>query len=100
MRLGKGAAVKVLDSSLICHPGVVAALEKVAEEKGIAHQREVLSGGGTDSGAIQATRGGIPAGVISIPCRYIHSATEMVSISDLEACADLVAAYVEESVLY
>lgn len=100
MALHKGAAIKVLDSSVICHPGVVAKLEAVAQEKGIAHQREVLTGGGTDTAAIQATRGGIPSGAISIPTRYIHSAAEMVSISDLDACADLLAAYCTEKTLY
>ena len=32
------------------------------------HQLEVLTAGGTDSGAIHLTRDGVPSGVISIPC--------------------------------
>ena len=69
--LGKGAAIKVKDSSLICHPALKNYMVKIAEEKGIQYQMEVLEAGGTDSGAIQMTKSGIPAGVISIPCRYI-----------------------------
>jgi endoglucanase len=59
--LGKGAAIKVKDSSLICHPALKNYMVKIAEEKGIKYQMEVLEAGGTDSGAIQMTKSGIPA---------------------------------------
>lgn len=93
--LGKGAAIKVKDSSLICHPALKNYMVKIAEEKGIQYQMEVLEAGGTDSGAIQMTKSGIPAGVISIPCRYIHSPGEMVDIGDVEACVQLAKALCE-----
>lgn len=93
--LGDGAAVKVKDSSLICHPGLRDYMIKVAEDKGIKYQREVLTGGGTDAGAIQMSRAGIPAGVISIPCRYIHSPSEMIDLDDMEACVLLTKALCE-----
>lgn len=92
---GGGAAVKVMDSSVICHPQVVEKLMKLAEEKGIKAQRDVIRGGGTDAGAIHMTRGGVYTGGISIPCRYIHSPAEMVDKSDVKACAELVAAFAE-----
>lgn len=84
VKAGEGIAVKVMDSSLICHPGVVKKMEAAAEKAGAKYQREVLTAGGTDAGAIQRTRGGIPSGVLSIPCRYVHSATETVSLRDME----------------
>jgi len=93
--LGKGAAIKVKDSSLICHPGLRKYLVKLAEEKNIPYQMEVLERGGTDSGAIQMTKAGIVAGVISIPCRYIHSPSEMVDLNDVEACVNLCKAVCE-----
>ena len=40
--------------------------------------------GGTDGGAIQHARGGIPAGTLSIPCRYVHSACEVIDLRDLD----------------
>lgn len=92
---GGGAAVKVMDSSVICHPQVVDQLMKLAEEKGIKAQLDVIRSGGTDAGAIHMTRGGVYAGGISIPCRYIHSPVEMVDKSDVKACAELVAAFAE-----
>lgn len=87
--LGGGAAIKVKDSSLICHPGLRDYLVRLAEEQGIPYQMEVLERGGTNAGAIQMTKAGIPAGVISIPTRYVHSPSEMVDMGDVEACIRL-----------
>ncbi len=84
VKMGAGIAIKILDRSVICHPGVVRELEEAAERVGAAWQREVLTSGGTDAGAIQAVRSGIPCGVLSIPCRYVHSAAETVSLKDME----------------
>lgn len=89
IELGKGAAIKIMDHSLICAPSVVELMEKLAKEKNIPVQREVLPYGGTDAGAIQKTRGGVAAGAISIPCRYIHSGAETVDLRDVQACVDL-----------
>ena len=47
----------------------------------------------TDADAIQIARGGIPAGLISIPLRYMHSPVEMVDLADVEATIELVAAF-------
>lgn len=93
--LGKGASIKIMDSSLICHPQVVKKLEALAEEKKIACQKDVIRAGGTDGGAIHITRTGVYTGGISIPCRYIHTPTELVYQSDLEACSALVRAFAE-----
>lgn len=84
VELGKGPTVKVRDSSLLCTPAVRRFMERVAEENDIPYQLEVLESGGTDAGAIQLTKSGIPAGVMSIPCRYVHTASEMVDVRDLE----------------
>ncbi len=84
VELGKGPTVKVRDSSLLCTPAVRRFMQGVAEQNGIEYQLEVLEAGGTDAGAIQLTKSGIPAGVMSIPCRYIHTASEMVDYRDLE----------------
>ena len=90
--LGKGAAIKIMDRSVICTPSVVEQLEALAKERNIPVQREVLPYGGTDAGAIQKTRGGIATGAISVPCRYIHSAAETVDLRDVRACIDLLKA--------
>ena len=91
--LGKGAAIKVMDSSVICHPQIVTKLNELACDNNIAHQSDVIRGGGTDAGAIHVSRTGVYTGGISIPCRYIHTPTEMVQLSDVEACIQLTCAF-------
>jgi len=82
--LGKGPAIKVKDSSVICHPRVRRFMMDVADENAIPYQLEVLERGSTDAGAIHLSRGGVPAGALSIPCRYIHTPSEIVDAGDLD----------------
>ena len=89
---GQGAAVKVMDRSVICHPEMVNLLMELAQKQGIPAQRDVIQAGGTDAGAIHQTRSGVCTGGISIPCRYTHTPCEMVCAADVEACVELVAA--------
>lgn len=84
VELGKGPAIKVQDSGMISHPAVRDLLVQRAEASGIPYQLEVLEGGSTDAAAMQLTRSGVPAGCISIPCRYVHSPSEMVDERDVE----------------
>ena len=92
VELGSGPAIKIKDNSLICNPKVVKLLTAAAESAGIKTQREVLTYGGTDSGAIQMTGSGVPSGVVSIPCRYVHSQSETVDLSDVEGAVKLLLA--------
>ncbi|RYG22529.1 M20/M25/M40 family metallo-hydrolase, partial [bacterium] len=95
-RLGAGAAIKIMDSSLVCHPKVVSHFRKLAEKNGIPHQMEILARGGTDAGAIQRLHGGIPSFTLSIPTRYVHTVNETVHPTDVQACVDLLARYIED----
>ena len=92
---GGGAAIKVMDSSVICHPEMVQKLSELARERAIPAQMDVIKSGGTDAGSIHTTRMGVLTGGISIPCRYVHSPVEMVDRGDVEACARLAAAFAE-----
>ena len=68
-------------------------MEKLAQEKGIPAQKDILRAGGTDAGAIHVSRMGVRTGGISVPCRYIHSPVEMTDVVDFKACVDLTVAY-------
>ncbi|MBU5434775.1 M20/M25/M40 family metallo-hydrolase [Pseudoflavonifractor sp. MSJ-37] len=91
--LGKGAAVKVMDRSVLCHPMMVQMLTRSGREHGIPVQRDIIQAGGSDAGAIHQSRTGVYTGGISVPCRYIHTPQEMVDVRDVEACAALAAAF-------
>ena len=49
---------------------------------------------GTDGDALALVRAGVPTAVVSIPNRYMHSPNEMVRLSDVQACIDIIAAWV------
>ena len=94
--LGNGAAIKVMDYSVITSPEVREKLIAVAENRGIKYQREIMMEGGTDAGVIHFTKGGVKTGGISIPTRYIHSPSEMIDENDLKASIDLLIGFAEE----
>lgn len=65
-------------------------MESIADKRKIPYQ---LSGDGgvtgTDAGAIQVSRQGVAAALVSIPNRYMHSSVEMISLQDVENSAEL-----------
>ncbi|HVJ48627.1 M42 family metallopeptidase [Desulfitobacterium sp.] len=95
VKLGNGVAIKVFDHSMITPPQIKQWMTTTAEKYKIPYQFEVLEFGGTDSGAIHLTKGGIPAGVLSIPTRYVHSPSEMIDSKDVEAAVNLLVALLE-----
>ncbi len=94
VKLGEGAAIKFMDRSLVATPCVRDALIAAAEKAGAKYQREVLPFGGTDAGAIQLSRGGVPAGTLSIPCRYVHSACETIDMRDMDSALAILKEFV------
>ena len=96
--LGEGPAIKVKDASIIAHPKVKELMVSTAKQNGIPYQLEILDAGGTDSGAIHLTKEGIPSGVMSIPCRYIHSDNEVVDGFDMEKGVDLMVAILSKNI--
>jgi endoglucanase len=97
--LGDGPAIKVRDSSFIADPRLVNFMVKAAEEIGIPYQLEVLEAGGTDGRAIQLTRSGVPAGCVSVVCRYIHSPSEMVDADDVENSVKLLVKLLSDPII-
>jgi endoglucanase len=96
-QLGKGAAIKIMDSSVICDRRMVAFMKKVATAKKIKWQPEILAAGGTDTASLQRmTPGGSIAGAISIPTRHIHQVIETANRDDIAAATALLAACVCE----
>lgn len=87
--LGKGPAIKVKDGGMISDPRVVSWMVAGAEKAGLPYQLEVLLGGTTDARAMQITRAGVAAGCVSIPCRYVHSPSEMVDTDDVQNAVKL-----------
>lgn len=95
--LGKGVAIKIMDSSAICDTRMVQFMRKTANAHNIQWQNEILTAGGTDTASIQRmTPGGSIAGAFSIPTRHIHQVIEMVHKKDVQNCIDLLTYCLEE----
>ena len=93
-RLGAGPAITVMDQTIVVSPAVVRALTELAEDEGIPHQYKLPAVGGTDAGAIHLSGRGVLAGVVSVPCRYIHSPFSTLRLDDLEHAIRLTTAFV------
>ncbi|MFN3347088.1 MAG: M42 family metallopeptidase [Candidatus Bipolaricaulaceae bacterium] len=97
VRLGQGPAITLADRSITVNPRLVRFLERVAEEENIPYQYKLPAYGSTDAGPIHLERGGTLAGVVSVPCRYIHSPVSTLLLSDLEATIKLVVGFLRRA---
>ena len=100
VNLGDGPAIKIRDNSMLSHPAVKNLMIDTAKAHDIPYQLEVLEFGGTDSGAIHLTRSGVPSGVLSIPCRFVHSPSEMVSQKDVAHSIKLLTKILEQDIQF
>jgi len=81
-KLGLGPAIYVYNSATIDDPRLVRFLQETAEAAGIPYQIRQPGGGGTDAGAIQRTRAGVPVVSVSVPHRYTHSPISIARVDD------------------
>jgi len=95
-RLRQGPAITIADRSLIAHPSVVQRLRDLADGHTIRVQTKKPIYGSTDAGRIALSRSGVPSGVLSVPCRYIHNGISLLCTEDLGSCADLALAFCSE----
>lgn len=91
--LGNGPAVSVMDSSTIANRKMLEHLVQAAESAQIPYQYRRVAGGGNDAGRVHLARGGILTGVVSVPTRYIHAPSQMISLEDYENTIRLVEAF-------
>lgn len=96
IKMRKGPSLTVTDYGLITHPKVLRLLVDAAEEDKIPYQLETGLQGSTDAARISLTKEGVPSGVISIPTRYIHSPTSLLSLEDVENTVKLAVAAIDK----
>ncbi|MGB1248718.1 MAG: M42 family metallopeptidase, partial [Chitinophagales bacterium] len=91
--MGKGTAIKIMDTSAVCDIRMVDYMKKTADAHKIKWQTEILTGGGTDTAGMQRmAKDGTIAGAISIPTRHIHQVIEMCSKDDIKGSTDMLKA--------
>lgn len=85
-KLGKGPAISLMDSRTIFSKELNKRIYETAVENNIDIQYRQPSRGGNDAGAIHITKEGVPCAALSMPCRYIHSPSSIMSLDDFEGC--------------
>lgn len=94
-RLGAGPAIYIADHETLSDPRLIRHLINTAEALGIPYQIRQPGGGGTDAGAIHLQRSGIPSVSLSVPGRYMHTASSIIKISDWDNSFRLALAAIE-----
>lgn len=84
-RLGEGAVVSFMDRRTIYDKDYYKLALHCGQHTGVKVQLKQAVTGGNDAGAIHCSRGGVRTIAISLPCRYIHSGTSIITVEDLEA---------------
>ncbi len=94
--LGKGTAIKIMDSSAIADYRMIRFMKNQASKTNIKWQPELLPAGGTDTAMIQRmNKKGAITGAISIPTRHIHQVIESVHKEDVINSIKLLTACIE-----
>jgi len=96
IKLKKGPSIEIADAGLITHPKVLRLLVDAAEENKIPYQLETGLPGSTDAARISLTKEGVPSGVISVPTRYIHNPTSLLSLEDAENAVKLTVTVIQK----
>ena len=92
VQLGKGPAIGVGSN---CVRWMSRRMERVAREAQLDYQIEVVAGeSGTNGWPIQVSRCGVATTLLSLPLRYMHTPVETVSLNDMDAMAQILAAFI------
>ena len=82
--LGDGPVVSFMDNRTIYDRDLYKKIMSIAKEKNILVQTKTAIAGGNDAGSIQTQGKGAKVTAISLPCRYIHSPSSVVKLSDMD----------------
>jgi Cellulase M and related proteins len=94
IKLDGGPIINIFDKSLVIHHEVKGLIESSAENLNIKVQYYIGSGK-NEGGLIHKEVGGIKTGMIGIPCRYIDTPEEMMSLKDVEDTRNLIIEFIK-----
>ena len=94
--VGEGAVISLLDRATIYDRDMVAGVLRIAKENGIPAQVKKYVSGGNDAGHIHRAGFGTKCLAVSAPARYIHSASCVAALEDLDAISRLIPVFLSE----
>ena len=95
-KVGNGAVVSFMDRGTIYNKDLYKRVREIADNNNIPNQTKTVVAGGNDAAAIHKSAGGVKTIAVSLPCRYIHSASSVGSKKDMESVQALCEVLVEE----
>ncbi len=94
--VGAGPVVSFMDKATLYDADLYAKIRAIADVNGIPNQTKTVIAGGNDAGAIQRAAVGARVAAVSLPCRYIHSPSSVLSMQDMEHARQLLLKLIEE----
>lgn len=88
-KTGGGAVVGFMDRGTVYDKSLYDLAFRLAKENGIPCQTKTMVAGGNDASAIHKAAGGVKTVAVSVPCRYIHSASCVAKKEDIDSVARL-----------
>ncbi len=83
-KVGAGPVVSFMDKSTLYDAQLYQEIRDIADQNDIPNQTKTIIAGGNDAGAVQRSAGGVRVAAISLPCRYLHSPSCVISMQDME----------------
>ena len=87
--IGSGGVISLADNSTIYDSDFIDFAVETAKNNDIKYQIKRYVSGGNDAGAIQRTRAGVKVLALSAPCRYLHTASNVIDMADYESMKQL-----------
>lgn len=95
LKLEGGPILCIYDKSLVVHNEIKEIINNAAERSNIALQYNI-GAGRNEGGLIHKEVGGVKTAMIGIPCRYMYTSGEMMSLKDTDSVIDLISSIIEE----
>lgn len=97
--IGNGVALSIRDGGCYSDVELTEEIMYIAKENCIKCQYKQTTLGGNDASAVQLSNNGIKVAALSVPCRYIHSQSNVAKLSDIKSMEDLLYTFVESKVI-
>ncbi len=98
--IGEGVALSMRDGGCYSDIDLTKEIMDFANENSIKCQYKQTTLGGNDASAVQLANNGVKVAALSVPCRYIHSQSNVAKLSDIKEMEELLYTFIESKVKY
>ena len=96
--IGEGVALSMRDGGCYSDVELTSEIKEFADKNEIKCQYKQTTLGGNDASAVQLSNNGVKVAALSVPCRYIHSQSNVAKLCDIKAMEELLYTFIESKV--